>query len=149
MHQEPCTHRASFGGLKVEFSRCCDWDGVMDGKFPGTLSSRPTGAARSLETALSTRFGDCDNETKPRPPRVPWSWIGEAQQSGIPAPRRSAAPGCRGEAPPESSAGAAVSQSTLLSTQVLRLGKARKAPQGRARCHQRPLRHTIRTVALI
>ena len=34
-----------------------DVDGVMDGKFPGTLSSRPIGAARSLETALSTRFG--------------------------------------------------------------------------------------------
>ena len=44
-------------GVKVEFSRGCDWDGVMDGKFPGTLSSRPIGAARSLETALSTRFG--------------------------------------------------------------------------------------------
>ena len=82
----------------------------MDGKFPGTLSSRPTGAARSLETALSTRFGDCDKETKPRPPRVPWNWIGEAQQSGIPAPRRSAAPGCRGEAPPEPSAGAALAR---------------------------------------
>ena len=48
---------SSGGGLKVEFSRGCDWDGVMDGKFPGTLSSRPIGAARSLETALSTRFG--------------------------------------------------------------------------------------------
>lgn len=57
MRQEPCTQRAFFGGLKVEFSRGCDWDGVMDGKFPGTLSSRPIGAARSLETALSTRFG--------------------------------------------------------------------------------------------
>ena len=57
MRQEPCTQRAFFGGLKVEFSRDCDWDGVMDGKFPDTLSSRPIGAARSLETALSTRFG--------------------------------------------------------------------------------------------
>lgn len=47
----------SSGGVKVKFSRGCDWDGVMDGKFPGTLSSRPIGAARSLETALSTRFG--------------------------------------------------------------------------------------------
>ena len=43
--------------MKVEFSRGCDWDGVMDGKFPGTLSSRSIGAARSLETALSRRFG--------------------------------------------------------------------------------------------
>ena len=56
MRQEPCTQRAFFGGVKVEFSRGRDWDGVMDGKFPGTLSSRPIGAAGSLETALSTRF---------------------------------------------------------------------------------------------
>ena len=135
MRQEPCTQRAFFGGLKVEFSRGCDWDGVMDGKFPGTLSSRPTGAARSLETALSTRFGDCDKETKPRPPRVPWNWIGEAQQSGIPAPRRSAAPGCRGEAPPESSAGAAVSQSTLLSTQSCALARHARRHRGSGHRH--------------
>ena len=107
----------------------------MDGKFPGTLSSRPTGAARSLETALSTRFGDCDKETKPRPPRVPWNWIGEAQQSGIPAPRRSEAPGSRGEAPPESSAGAAVSQSTLLSTQSCALARHARRHRGSGHRH--------------
>lgn len=52
MRQEPCTQRAFFGGLKVEFSRGCDWDGVMDGKFPGTLGSRALFSSTAISVSL-------------------------------------------------------------------------------------------------